>query len=108
MNKKSRFGLIALLLAAATAFAAEPFAVQASGHHGSGMHDQGHAQAKTFREMGVSGTLLGFHTGAALEGTASHPGERFHVHYANPDMSVSGHVDEYRVPGGAMLMLPRR
>lgn len=83
-------------------------AAPASGRHGSGMHDQGHAQAKTFRETGVSGTLLGFHTGAALEGIASHPGERFHVHYANPDMSVSGHVDEYRVPGGATLMLPKR
>jgi alpha-acetolactate decarboxylase len=83
-------------------------AAPASGHHGSGIHDQGHAQARTFRESSVSGTLLGFHTGTALEGVASHPGERFHVHYANADFSVSGHVDEYRVPKGATLMLPRQ
>jgi alpha-acetolactate decarboxylase len=83
-------------------------AAPASGHHGSGTHDQGHAQALTFRESSASGTLLGFHTGAALEGVASHPGERFHVHYANTDFSVSGHVDEYRVPKGATLMLPRQ
>jgi alpha-acetolactate decarboxylase len=82
-------------------------AAPASGHHGSGTHDQGHAQARMFRESAASGTLLGFYTGAALEGIASHPGERFHVHYANPDYSVSGHVDEYRVPKGAVLMLPK-
>jgi alpha-acetolactate decarboxylase len=83
-------------------------AAPASGHHGSGTHDQGHAQAKTFRETGTGGgTLLGFHTGAALEGIASHPGDRFHVHYTSPDLSVSGHVDEYRVPKGAVLMLPK-
>ncbi len=82
-------------------------AAPASGSHGSGMHDQGHAQARTFREAAAPGTLLGFHTGADLEGIASHPGERFHVHYANPDLSVSGHVDEYRVPKGATLLLPK-
>jgi alpha-acetolactate decarboxylase len=79
-----------------------------SGHHGGGTHDQGHAQARTFREASAAGTLLGFHTGAALEGIASHPGERFHVHYASADLAVSGHVDEYRVPKGATLMLPRQ
>ncbi len=82
-------------------------AAPSSGHHGSGTHDQGHAQAKTFHETGAGGTLLGFHTGAALEGIASHPGERFHAHYANAELSVSGHVDEYRVPKGAVLMLPK-
>jgi alpha-acetolactate decarboxylase len=83
-------------------------AAPASGHHGSGTHDQGHAQARTFRETAATGILLGFHTGAALEGVASHPGERFHVHYANADFSVSGHVDEYRVPKGATLVLPKQ
>jgi alpha-acetolactate decarboxylase len=81
-------------------------AAPASGHDGSGTHDQGHAQARTFRESAATGTMLGFHTGAALEGVASHPGERFHVHFAGADFSVSGHVDEYSVPKGAVLMLP--
>jgi hypothetical protein len=83
-------------------------AAPASGHHGSGTHDQGHAQARMFRETAATGILLGFHTSAALEGVASHPGERFHVHYASADFSVSGHVDEYRIPKGATLMLPKR
>lgn len=83
-------------------------AAPAAGAHGRGTHDQGHAQARVFREPAAAGTLLGFHTGAALEGIASHPGERFHVHYASADFSVSGHVDEYRVPKGATLLLPRQ
>lgn len=77
------------------------------GHHGSGTHRQGHAQSRVFREASANGTLLGFYTAAALEGIASHPGERFHVHYANPDFTASGHVDEYRVAKGAILMLPK-
>jgi len=76
--------------------------------HGGGTHAQGHAQSRIFKESGTAGILLGFHTGAALEGVASHPGERFHVHYANTDLTRSGHVDEYRVPRNATLMLPRR
>jgi alpha-acetolactate decarboxylase len=75
--------------------------------HGGGTHQQGHAQSRVFRESAATGILLGFHTGAALEGIASHPGERFHVHYANADLSVSGHVDDYLVPKGAVLMLPK-
>lgn len=83
-------------------------AAPASGHHGSGTHQQGHANSRIFKEVSASGSLLGFHTGAALEGIASHPGERFHVHYANADFSVSGHVDEYRVTAGSVLLLPKR
>lgn len=76
-------------------------------HHGSGTQQQGHAQSRVFKELAANGTLLGFYTGAALEGIASHPGERFHVHYANPDFSTSGHVDEYRVAKGSTLLLPK-
>ena len=76
-------------------------------HHGSGTHQQGHANSRVFKEAAAAGTLLGFYTAAALEGIASHPGERFHVHYANADFSVSGHVDEYRVPRGSVLLLPK-
>lgn len=78
-----------------------------AGHHGSGVHQQGHANSKMFREDGTPGQLLGFHVGAALEGAASHPGERFHVHYVDTKLTVSGHVDSYRVPAGATLLLPR-
>jgi alpha-acetolactate decarboxylase len=80
----------------------------AAGGHGGGTLDQGHAQARTFREKAAPGILLGFHTGAALEGIASHPGERFHVHYASPDFSVSGHADDYRIAKGTTLLLPGR
>lgn len=76
-------------------------------HHGSGTHQQGHAQSQVFKESSAEGTLLGFYTGAALEGVASHPGERFHMHYANTEFTVSGHVDEYRVAKGATLLLPK-
>lgn len=78
-----------------------------AGHHGSGTHQQGHAQSRMFREAGARGVRLGFHVGAALEGAASHPGERFHVHYAVAELKVSGHVDGYRISAGATLMLPR-
>jgi len=76
-------------------------------HHGSGTHQQGHAQSRVFKEASANGTLLGFYTGAALEGIASHPGERFHVHYANPELTASGHVDKYHVAKGATLLLPK-
>jgi alpha-acetolactate decarboxylase len=33
------------------------------------------------------------------------PGERFHVHYIDKDMTVSGHVDQYTVRVGADLWL---
>jgi len=69
---------------------------------------KGHASIRAFDQAGVTAILLGFHSGAALEGVISHPGERFHVHYASRDLSVSGHVDEYRVAKGALLRLPRK
>jgi len=71
-------------------------------------HQQGHAGMHVFKEHAASGTLLGFYTATALEGIASHPGERFHVHYASTDFSVSGHVDEYRISRGANLLLPAK
>jgi alpha-acetolactate decarboxylase len=74
-------------------------------HHGSGTHRQGHAQSRVFKDTSANGILLGFYTGAALEGIASHPGERFHVHYANRDFTASGHVDEYGVAKGSTLLL---
>jgi alpha-acetolactate decarboxylase len=79
----------------------------AGGGHG-GAHAQGHAANRVFEEAGAKGVLVGFHSGDALEGVISHPGERFHLHYANGDASRSGHVDAYAVRGGSVLLLPAR
>ena len=72
------------------------------------MHLQGHARNRVFDQADVAGHLLGFYSGVTLEGVISHPGERFHVHYADGAFSVSGHVDDYRVARSAVLLLPRR
>lgn len=80
---------------------------EAAAGHGGATHQLGHAGQDVFRDTVGRGSLAGFHSGAALEGVITHPGERFHLHYAKPDLSVSGHVDEYRVGAGATLMLPR-
>ncbi len=77
------------------------------GAGGAGAHAQGHASKRVFEAAGVAAILLGFYSGAALEGVISHPGERFHVHYADPQLKVSGHADAYRVAKGALLALPR-
>jgi alpha-acetolactate decarboxylase len=79
----------------------------AGGGHG-GAHAQGHAANRVFDERNAKGVMLGFYSGDALEGVISHPGERFHLHYANGDASRSGHVDAYAVRAGAMLSLPAR
>ena len=71
------------------------------------IHSQGHARNRVFDQANVAGFLLGFYSGVALEGTISHPGERFHVHYADVGFSISGHVDNYRIARGAVLLLPR-
>jgi hypothetical protein len=72
------------------------------------IHSQGHAKVRVFDQADVTGFLFGFYSGVALEGVISHPGERFHVHYADEGFSVSGHVDDYRIVRGAVLLLPRR
>jgi alpha-acetolactate decarboxylase len=59
-----------------------------------------------FDERDAPGVMVGFYSGDALEGVISHPGERFHVHYANRDVTRSGHVDGYSVRAGARLLLP--
>jgi alpha-acetolactate decarboxylase len=70
-------------------------------------HSQGHARSRVFDQTNVAGFLLGFYSGVALEGVISHPEERFHVHYADAGFSVTGHVDDYKVARGAVLLLPR-
>jgi alpha-acetolactate decarboxylase len=78
----------------------------AGGGHGS-THAQGHARNRVFEERAAAGVLVGFYSAEALEGVISHPGERFHLHYADRDFTRSGHVDGYAVRAGAVLSLPR-
>jgi alpha-acetolactate decarboxylase len=81
-------------------------------HGGQGGHGAGHANQRSdmrvFRQPGASGQLIGVYSGAALEGVVSHPGERFHLHFADMNTTVSGHVDRYSVAAGAVLKLPLR
>ena len=82
------------------------------GHGAHRSRDPGHANARSdmrlFRQGGASGQLVGVYSGAALEGAVSHPGERFHIHYADLGATASGHVDHYSVAAGAVLKLPLR
>jgi alpha-acetolactate decarboxylase len=79
----------------------------AHGGHGGGQANEG-ADMRLFRQAGASGQLIGVYSGQALEGVVSHPGERFHLHYADAGATVSGHVDRYSVAAGAVLKLPLR
>jgi hypothetical protein len=74
---------------------------------GGGAHGQGHAAIRLFSGAETKGKLVGFYSGEALEGVISHPGERFHVHYAGDDLKISGHLDSFGVRQGAALLLPR-
>jgi alpha-acetolactate decarboxylase len=82
------------------------------GHGVQSGHGAGHANQlsdmRLFRQPGASGQLIGVYSGAALEGVVSHPGERLHVHFADPGVTVSGHVDRYSVAAGAVLKMPVR
>lgn len=83
------------------------------GAHGAhGAHQAGHANKRSdmrlFHQPGARGQLIGVYSGAALEGAVSHPGERFHIHYADSGATVSGHVDRYSVAAGSVLKLPLR
>lgn len=73
-------------------------------------HGGGHANKRSgmnlYDEAGASGEIIGVYTGAALEGIASHPGERLHLHFVSVDGTRSGHVDKLTIPAGAMLRLP--
>lgn len=83
---------------------------QHGGHAPATDHGGDHANQRSgmrrFHQPGTNGQLVGVYSGAALEGVVSHPGERFHVHFADPLLTVSGHVDRYSVAAGAVLKLP--
>lgn len=90
---------------------APPASGQGGGHGSHGGHGGGHANVhadlRVFHAPGATGQLVGIHSGAALEGVVSHPGERFHLHYIDAQATRSGHVDAYSVAAGAVLKLPR-
>jgi len=68
---------------------------KAAGHAPAGGHRLGHAQNRVFTGAEARGRLVGLYSAARLEGIITHPGERFHVHYADDDLTLSGHVDAY-------------
>lgn len=82
------------------------------GHGAQGSDSADHANKRSdmrlFRQPGASGQLIGVYSGAALEGVVSHPGEHFHIHFVDPGVTVSGHLDRYSVAAGAVLKLPLR
>jgi Spy/CpxP family protein refolding chaperone len=62
---------------------------------------------KLFRSPLSAGQLVGVYSGDKLEGMITHPGEKFHLHYIDNDLKVSGHVDQYTVKAGSVLLLPK-
>lgn len=80
--------------------------VAASGDSVRGGHSNKLASMRIFEQPAASGLLVGVYSGAQLEGVVSHPGDRFHIHYADAALEVSGHVDAYAVASGSILKLP--
>jgi len=78
-----------------------------AGHGGHGGHANDQAGMKLFRSPLSPGQLVGVYSGDKLEGLISHPGEKFHLHYIDNDLKVSGHVDQYTVKAGSVLLLPK-
>jgi len=78
------------------------------GAHGAhGGHANQKSGMKLFRQPVATGQLVGVYSGDKLEGVISHPGEKFHVHYIDDGLKVSGHVDQYSVKKDSVLMLPK-
>jgi alpha-acetolactate decarboxylase len=75
--------------------------------HQKAKHGKGHATRRTFSGPKTTGKLIGFYSAEKFEGVISHPGERFHVHYADHDVKISGHLDRFGIGGGSILLLPK-
>jgi alpha-acetolactate decarboxylase len=80
--------------------------VAAAGDSVHSGHSNKRAGMRMFEQPHAGGQLVGVYSGAQLEGVVSHPGGRFHVHYADVALEVSGHVDAYAVASGSILKLP--
>lgn len=79
----------------------------ASPHSGSTGGSAGkHAERHVFDQPDTAGTLVGLYSAAQFEGVVSHPGERFHIHFADHALNASGHVDAYSVARASVLKLP--
>jgi len=76
-------------------------------HDGGTQHQQRHANNRSFSGPKTTGKLVGFYSAEELEGVISHPGERFHVHYADDHFRTSGHLDSFGIGGGSALLLPK-
>jgi alpha-acetolactate decarboxylase len=81
---------------------------KAKRHGGSVQHEQGHATNRTFSGAKTRGRLVGFYSAEEQQGVITHPGERFHVHYADNDLKTSGHLDNFGIAKGAKLLLPKQ
>jgi hypothetical protein len=81
---------------------------KAKRHGGSAQHGQGHATNRTFSGAKTRGKLFGFYSAEEQQGVITHPGERFHVHYADNDLKTSGHLDNFGIAKGAKLLLPKQ
>ena len=81
---------------------------KAKRHGGGAQHGQGHATNRTFTGAKTRGKLVGFYSAEDQEGVISHPGERFHVHYADNNLKTSGHLDNFGIVKGAKLLLPKQ
>ena len=77
-------------------------------HGGASQAQQGHADSRTFSGAKTVGVLVGFYSAEELEGVISHPGERFHIHYADNDVKISGHLDQFGIGKGLALLLPKQ
>ena len=68
---------------------------------------QGNANNRTFSGAKTVGVLVGFYFAEELEVVISHPGERFHIHYADKDIKISGHLDQFGIGKGLALLFAK-
>lgn len=66
------------------------------------------AHKKNFEVTNIHGNLIGFYSGKQFEGVISHPGERFHLHFADENFIHAGHVDDCTIGTNATLFLPKQ
>lgn len=77
-------------------------------HGGDAQHRRNHASNRTFSGAKTTGKIVGFYSAEEFEGVISHPGERLHVHYADDNLKISGHLDGFGILKGATLLLPKK
>ncbi len=63
---------------------------------------------RTFTGAKTRGKLVGFYSAEEQQGVITHPGQRFHIHYADNNLKTSGHLDNFGIAKGAKLLLPKQ